>query len=417
MGIIHISRDWGTSPSIVRVTTTDNLATIIAVGYLNTQIANINAIQNGAFEWNPSDTVSIAYDGGEGFFNFDPLTQSFIEQLPPPNSIKVQRLSNAITQNNHGFFRGDVIYFDINTLTYIYATADILADCSGILMVSNIIDVNNFEAMQTGLLVDSDYVYVPGTLYFLDDVNAGTLVPDDPIFPIECYLPCFMAISADSGYFWGGSVKPNLAYTPCLGVSRTTSYLLQMPGIYNSQVLTDTQTAALATIFSANVVYYPFLITTPTPISSLSISVNTPEAASQVTVGIYSSSPEAIYFRQNSRPNGNPLVTAVIATVAGGVNSAAFADILLETGLYWFAIQSSSDVLLSLDGSTANEGGSTGFMGMDAVNINVAAHSFMAYLQPHVYVSGVLPASVVQWNNRSLLAGFALAAFATTNNI
>lgn len=78
MAITNISRDWGTDPSIVRITTTDNLAVITAVDYLEDQATNIEALNNGAFEWLDSDIVAIDYDGGKNFFNRDAANQTFI---------------------------------------------------------------------------------------------------------------------------------------------------------------------------------------------------------------------------------------------------------------------------------------------------------------------------------------------------
>ena len=68
MAITAISRDWGVDPSIVRVTTTDDLATITTTGYLATQEANIELLQNGSFEWLDTDFILIYYVDGEGFF-------------------------------------------------------------------------------------------------------------------------------------------------------------------------------------------------------------------------------------------------------------------------------------------------------------------------------------------------------------
>lgn len=73
MAITVITRDWGNNPSIVRVVTTDSLATITATGYLTTQAAIINALNFGLFQWQANDIALVAYAGGEGFFTVDPL--------------------------------------------------------------------------------------------------------------------------------------------------------------------------------------------------------------------------------------------------------------------------------------------------------------------------------------------------------
>lgn len=92
MGITAISRDWGEEPSIVRVVTTDSLSTIIAAGYITAQATNIAAIQNGVFQWRLDDYVLIAYAGGEAFFTYDSVNNTFI---PAGVSTAQVRLTSA----------------------------------------------------------------------------------------------------------------------------------------------------------------------------------------------------------------------------------------------------------------------------------------------------------------------------------
>jgi hypothetical protein len=74
MAITAISRDFGAlDPNIVRIVSTDTLATITAAGYLAAQATNIAALINGAFQWKTDDTVLISYNGGSGFFTYDSL--------------------------------------------------------------------------------------------------------------------------------------------------------------------------------------------------------------------------------------------------------------------------------------------------------------------------------------------------------
>ena len=55
--ITDLSGDWIGAPSIVRMVTTDNYATVTATGYITSQLANIQAINGGPFEWTYSDFV------------------------------------------------------------------------------------------------------------------------------------------------------------------------------------------------------------------------------------------------------------------------------------------------------------------------------------------------------------------------
>lgn len=101
MPITNISRDWGVSPSIVRITTTDNLATITTAGYLNTQVDEIESIQHGEFQWVPTDIVAIVFSGGQGQFAYDPINNTFVldSGAIPPNSINTANIVNqAVTR-------------------------------------------------------------------------------------------------------------------------------------------------------------------------------------------------------------------------------------------------------------------------------------------------------------------------------
>lgn len=87
MAITAISRDWGVDPSIVRITDTANLSAITTTGYVLTQEANIEALNNGAFQWLASDLVLIYYSNGEGFFTYNSTTGSFIAASSAPGTL------------------------------------------------------------------------------------------------------------------------------------------------------------------------------------------------------------------------------------------------------------------------------------------------------------------------------------------
>lgn len=84
MPIVSISRDWGVSPSIVRMETTDDFATITAAGYLADQADVIEDLIHGVFQWVPSDVISIYYNGGQAFFTRDATTDSLVPEVDIP---------------------------------------------------------------------------------------------------------------------------------------------------------------------------------------------------------------------------------------------------------------------------------------------------------------------------------------------
>lgn len=79
-GITFISRDYGVNVSIVRVTTSDTLATVGAPGYLTSQISNLNSINNGGFTWLSSDSVLVNASDGSRMYSVSSDLTSLIAQ-------------------------------------------------------------------------------------------------------------------------------------------------------------------------------------------------------------------------------------------------------------------------------------------------------------------------------------------------
>jgi hypothetical protein len=65
MAITEISRDWGRSPSIVRIESDDSLATALGSTYLADEADNIKSVNDGPFEWLDEDLCLIK--GSDGF--------------------------------------------------------------------------------------------------------------------------------------------------------------------------------------------------------------------------------------------------------------------------------------------------------------------------------------------------------------
>lgn len=79
-GISQITRMWSDNPSIVSIVCSDTLQTISTAGYIASQAANIAAVQNGVFQWQANDVALVAYNGGEGFFNYDSVSGALVPQ-------------------------------------------------------------------------------------------------------------------------------------------------------------------------------------------------------------------------------------------------------------------------------------------------------------------------------------------------
>ena len=125
MSISAISRDWGRDPAIVRIVTTDTLATITTSGYLTTQEANIEALNFGAFDWTATDEILISYSGGEGFFTRNATTNTFVATASSPGS-----LSNTLASAN--IFVGN----GANVATGVAMSGDATIDNTGAVAVA-----------------------------------------------------------------------------------------------------------------------------------------------------------------------------------------------------------------------------------------------------------------------------------------
>lgn len=103
MAITSITRDWGTTgPNIVRIESTDTLATVAGSGYLTAQLANTTAYNAGVFEWVLGDLVAVAASDGSEFFRFTGSDFTTLIQLPGGNGA----VTLPVTNNDFVMFDG-----------------------------------------------------------------------------------------------------------------------------------------------------------------------------------------------------------------------------------------------------------------------------------------------------------------------
>ncbi len=84
MAVLAIARNFDGNPNIVTMVVDDGLSTITTNGYLITPaiMAEIEALQNGDFQWAATDIVLISYSGGIAFFTHDATNNTFIANPP-----------------------------------------------------------------------------------------------------------------------------------------------------------------------------------------------------------------------------------------------------------------------------------------------------------------------------------------------
>jgi hypothetical protein len=77
--ITSIKRDFNLFPNIVGIVTTDNLAAITTTGYFNTQLAAVELLNNGIWQWELEDWIVIYYATNLiGLFTYNASTDAFV---------------------------------------------------------------------------------------------------------------------------------------------------------------------------------------------------------------------------------------------------------------------------------------------------------------------------------------------------
>lgn len=77
--ITSIKREFNLLPNLVGIVTTDSLSTITATNYFSSQLAQVELLNNGVWQWEPEDLVVIYYATNQiGFFQYNATTDSFV---------------------------------------------------------------------------------------------------------------------------------------------------------------------------------------------------------------------------------------------------------------------------------------------------------------------------------------------------
>jgi len=109
MSITAIARNFDGNPNIVTIVTDDTLAEITTAGYWTSDAiqADIQALQNGVFQWQDTDIVLISYapDFLVNFFKYDAANETFVANPAaggltntlPSGEIFVGNVSNLAT--------------------------------------------------------------------------------------------------------------------------------------------------------------------------------------------------------------------------------------------------------------------------------------------------------------------------------
>lgn len=162
MGITAISRDWGFTPSIVRITTTDVLATVEATGYLTTQEQNLEIINRGAFQWETGDSALVFASDGSGLFEVSPDFTSLLPDAAGGGSVTLINTGTGLT-GGPITTTGTISFADIPPNTFL---ANVTSGNAPPTPQSSTVTVQSLgfgEAASILVLTDADFAGAGGT--------------------------------------------------------------------------------------------------------------------------------------------------------------------------------------------------------------------------------------------------------------
>lgn len=162
---------------IIDPTVTDD----ITKGYVAQSIWN-NKLSNKAF---------ICLDNAAGAAIWEEITNSTSNSMVNLPIAELDPLVNP----------GEIVRYDPGTSTYVLAKANNVmeAEVIGILLSKS---ATSFNILINGKFTIPGASYTPGAVYYLSVTTAGQAVNLEPVNPGEISKPLFIAISADTGYFY-----------------------------------------------------------------------------------------------------------------------------------------------------------------------------------------------------------------------
>ena len=115
-------------------------------------------------------------------------------------------LYQPVNKMAHGFQAGTVVRF--NGTDFVSAQADSEGNAAVVGMVSSVPDVNSFFITQEGYVAGITLqTYTPGDTYYLDPATPGYLTNIKPTAVGQIELPCFIAYTSTSGFFFANVGK------------------------------------------------------------------------------------------------------------------------------------------------------------------------------------------------------------------
>jgi hypothetical protein len=181
MPILSISRDWGVSPSMVRITSSDNLATVATANYMASQAPVIASLNNGAWQWVVGDLVAMTASDGDNIFKFNGSNfNTLIANVTPGAAVVLPTVANDVAMFNN--------------------TSGTLID-SGV-AVSSLVSGSQIVSMQQFLGIASIFLFDP-SLIIVDNGNGDYAVTNntaDFAAPIPFDVGAQIQLAANHGF-------------------------------------------------------------------------------------------------------------------------------------------------------------------------------------------------------------------------
>ena len=181
------------------LTSTDTISNVSSSSYFS-PLTDLISQAVVPYTINIGDTIQcICSDGDMSLFVTD------INPISTVSSVQSNQISRLINQNGHGFVVGNIVSYSSTSSSYVLCNISYPPNYLSPLMVSNVIDANNFYVTQegyvTGLKVRGTPL-TPGIQYYISFPYPGTLSDISPGYSYgSAIIPCFVSDSSTSGYF------------------------------------------------------------------------------------------------------------------------------------------------------------------------------------------------------------------------
>ena len=126
--------------------------------------------------------------------------------------------NQEVVQRLHRFQVGDVIYYDVKQRKFALAIANNTIESEVVGVVSNIINEDRFNIINTGMLVINKYTFPTGTQLYLSNSTSGKLVsiqPGNVIKPIATQSNNGIIINIERGWIPENPTSDDIVYENC----------------------------------------------------------------------------------------------------------------------------------------------------------------------------------------------------------